>query len=252
MQLIEVQLKARWVLLCGTGIGGNRLYCDFPPVWSSLTHGPSESMCSQSELCQSMFVSVDWSASGGGSGQGCGIWGWEDDSTWGRDSRLRVSRIHSARSSLRDRKKDRHIQSTCCHVTSRLHIRFHNAKRNRAQSPAMYCTKHRAWPPLLSLSNSIVFGVNGSLTKAFGGVAWYFRTNFGGRSRHGAANPLNIIASCKASVAAAHTVVSLVNGTGKGTRPTTSSPSVSWPAHGTSTSVHPPCRKSALAIVKGK
>ena len=61
-----------------------------------------------------------------------------------------------------------------------------------------------------------------------------------------------IIASCKASVAAAGGAISPVNGTGKGTGPTTSSPSVSWPATGTSTSVRLTCRKSAMAIVKRK
>ena len=86
---------------------------------------------------------------------------------------------------------------------------------------------HRAWSPLLSLSNSIVFGVNGSLREAFGGVGWSLGTSFGGRGGDGGADPVNMIASCKASVAATRVVVSPVDGTGKGTRPTTSSPSVS-------------------------
>ena len=115
------------------------------------------------------------------------------------------------------------------------------------------CDTHplgRAWPPLLSLTNSIVFGVNGSLREAFGGVGWSFGTNFGGRGGDGGADPVNIIASCKASVAAACAAVSPVNGTGKGTGPTTSSPSVSWPAPGASTSVRLTCGKSAMAVVK--
>ena len=144
----------------------------------------------------------------------------------------------------------RHIRSPCCHVTRGLRIGFRNAKRNR--SPQMYCTNHRASPPLLSLNNSIVFGVNGSLREAFGGVGWSFGTNFGGRSGDAGADPVNIIASCKASVAAARAAVSPVDETGKGTGPTTSSPSVSWPAPGTSTSVCLTCGKSAMAVVKRK
>ena len=114
----------------------------------------------------------------------------------------------------------------------------------------MYCTNHCAWPPLLSLTNSIVFGVNGSLREAFGGVGWSFETNFGGRGGDGGVDPVNIIASCKASVAVARAAVSPVNGTGKGTGPTTSSPSVSWPAAGASISVCLMCGKLAMAIVK--
>ena len=209
-------------------------------------------MCWRSEVCRSICVSVGWSASGGGSGRGGGIRGWDDDSTGGRDSGLSASRINVARSSLRDRKWDRHIRSPCCHVTRGLRIGFRNARRNRARSPQMYCTNHHAWPPLLSLSNFIVFGVNGSLREAFGGVGWSFGTNFGGRGGDGGADPVNIIASCKASVAAARDAVSPVDGTSKGTGPTTSSPSVSWPAPGTSTSVRLTCGKSAMAVVKRK
>ena len=236
------------MLLCGTSTGGNRLYFDYPPVWSTSTSGQSDHMCWQSELCQSICVSVGWSASGGGSGRGDGIRGWENDSTGGRDSRLSVSRIHAARSSLRDTKWDQHIRSPCYHVTTGLRIGFRTAKRNHARSPQMYCTNHRAWPPLPSLGDSIVFGVNGSLREAFGGVGRSFRTNFGGRGVDGGADPVNIIASCKASAAAAHATVSPVNGTGKGTGPTTSSPSASWPARGTSTSVRLTCGKSALLL----
>ena len=139
---------------------------------------------------------------------------------------------------------------TCCHVMRGLRIGFRNAKRNRARSPEMYCTNHRAWSPLLSLSNSIVFGVNGSSREAFGGVGWSLGTSFGGRGGDGDADPVNIIAACKASVGAARAAVSPVNGTGKGTGPTTSSPSVSWPAPGTSTSVRLACGNSAMAVVK--
>ena len=52
----------------------------------------------------------------------------------------------------------------------------------------------------------------------------------------GGADPANVIASCKASVAAARTTVSPVDGTGKGTGPTTSSPSRYPGGH----RVHPP------------
>ena len=102
--------------------------------------------------------------------------GWEDDSTRGGDSGLSVFRIKAARSSVRDRKWDWHIGFPCCHVTRGLHIGFCNAKRYRnveryrAQSPYNYCTNQCALPPLLSLSNSIVFAANGSLREAFGGV----------------------------------------------------------------------------------
>ena len=119
-------------------------------------------------LCECGLVGIR--GGGGGSGRGGGIRGWEDDSTGGRDFGLSVSRIHADCSSLRDRKWDWHIRSPCYHVTRGLRIGFRNAKWNRARSPQMYCTNHRAWPPLLSLSNSIVFGVNGSLRQAFGGV----------------------------------------------------------------------------------
>ena len=229
------------MLLCGTGTGGNRLYFDCPPVRSASTGGGRDHMCWRSELYRSICVSVGWSASGGGSGQGGGIRVWEDDSTGRRDCGLRVSLINAARSSLRDRKWDRHIQSPCCHVTRRLRIGLRNAKLNRARSPKMHCTNHRAWSPLLSLSNSIVVGVHGLLREAFGGVGWSLGTSFGGHSGNGRADPANIIASCKASVAAACAAVSPVDGTG--TCPTTSSPSVSWPAPGTSTSVHLACGK---------
>ena len=123
---------------------------------------------------------------------------------------LSVSRINAARSSLPDKKWDGHIRSPCCHVTRGLRTGFRKAKRNRAPSLRMYCTNHRACPPRLSLGKSVVFG-----------------TNFGGRGGDGGANPINMIASCKASVIAARAAVSLVNVTGKGTGPTTSSPSVS-------------------------
>ena len=186
----------------------------------------------------------------GGSGRGGGIRGWEDDSTGGRDSGFSVSRINVARSSLRDRKWDRHIRSPCCHVTSRLRVGFRDAKWNRARSPKMYYPNHRAWWPLLSLSNSIVFGINGSLREDFGGVGWSLETSFGGRGGDGGADPVNIIASCKASVAAARAAVSPVHGTAKGTGPTTSSPSVSSPAPATSTSVCLACGKSAMAVVR--
>ena len=73
---------------------------------------------------------------------------------------------------------------------------------------------------------SCLFGVNGSLREAFGGVGWSLGTSFGGRGGDGSADRVNIIASCKASVAAARAVVSPVDETGKGTGPTTSSPSV--------------------------
>ena len=238
------------MLLCGTVTGGNRLYCDCPRVRSAYAGDGRDLACWRSEFCRSICVSVGWSASGGGIGRGGGIRGWEDNSTGGRDSRFSVSRINAARSSLRDRKRDRHIRSPCCHVTRGLHIGFRNAKRNRARSPQMYCTNHRAWSPQLSLSNSIVSGVNGSLREAFGGVGWSLGTSFGGCGGDGGADPVNIIASCKASVAAARAVVSTVEGTGKGTGPTTSSPSVSWPEPGTSTSVRLACGKSAMAVVK--
>ena len=208
--------------------------------------------CWRSELCRSIYVSVGWSASGGGSGRGGGIRGWEDNSTGGRDSGFIVSRINAARSSLRDRKWDRHIRSPGCHVTRGLRIGFRNAKRNHARSPQIYCMNHRAWSPLLSLSNPILFGVNGSLREAFGGVGWSLGTRFGGRGGDGGADPVNIIASCKASVAATRAALSLVDETGKGTGPTASSPSVSWPEPGTSTSVRLACGKSAMAVVKGR
>ena len=174
-------------------------------------------------LCKCGLVGIR-----GGSGRGGGIRGWEDNSTRGRDSGFSVSRINAARSSLRDKKLDGHIRSPCCHVMRGLRIGFRNAKRNRARSPRMYCTNHRAWSSLLSLSNSIVFAVNGSLREAFGGVGWSLGTSFGGRGGDGGADPVNIIASCKAGIAAARATVSPVDGTGKGTRPTTSSPSVSY------------------------
>ena len=90
------------------------------------------------------------------------------------------------------------------------------------------------------------------MREAFGGVGWFLGTSFGGRGEDGGADPVNIIASCKATVAAARAAVSPVDGTGKGTGPTTSSPSVSWPAPGTSTSVRLACGKSAMAVVKGR
>ena len=206
--------------------------------------------CWRSKLCRSICVSVGWSASGGGSGRGGGIRGWEDDSTGGRHSGFNVSKINAARSSLRDKKWDWHIRSPCCHVTREWRIGFRNAKRNCARSPQMHCRNHRAWSPLLSLSNSIVFGVNGSLREAFGGVGGSLGTSFGGRGGDGGVDPVNIIASCKASVAAARAAVSPVNGTSKGTGPTTSSPSVSWPEPGTSTSIRVACGKSAMAVIK--
>ena len=238
------------MLLCGTGTSGNRLYFDCPPVWFASTGDGRDLTCWWSELCRSICLSVGWSASGGGSGRGGGIRGWEDDSTGGRDSGFSVSRINAARSSLRDRKWDRHIRSPCCHVTRGLRSGFRNAKRNRARSPGMYCTYHHAWSPLLSFGNSIVFGVNGSLREAFGGVGWSLGTRFGGRGGDGGADPVNIMASCRASVAAARAAVSPVDGTGKGTGPTTSSRSVSWPEPSTSTSVRLACGKSAMDVVK--
>ena len=238
------------MLLYGTSTGGNRLYFDCPPVRSASTGDGRDLTCWRLEFCRSICVSVGWSASGGGSGRGGGIQGWEDDSTGGRDSGFSVSRINAARSLLRDRKWDQHIRSPCCHVTRGLRNRFCNAKQNRAPTPEMYCTNHRAWSPLLSLSNSIVFRVNGSLREAFGGVVWPLGTSFRGRGGDGGANPVNIIASCKASVAAAGAAVSPVDGTGKGTSPTTSSPSVSWPEPGTSTCVRLACGKLATAVVK--
>ena len=230
---------------CGTVTGGHRLYFDCPPVRSASTGNGRDLTCWRSEGCRSICVSVGWSASGGGSGRGGGIRGWGDNSTGGRDSGFSVSRINAARSLLRDRKWDRHIRSPCCHVTRGL-------RTNRARSPQMYCTNHRARSPLLSLSNSIVCGVNGSLREAFGGVGWSLGTSFGGRGGDGGADPVNIIASCKASVAAARAAVPLVDGTGKGTGPTASSPSVSWPEPGTSTSARLACGKSAMAVVKGR
>ena len=238
-----MRLKAGGVVLCGTSTSGNRLYFDCPPVRSASTGGGRDRMCWRSELCRSICVSVGWSASGGGSGRGGGIRGREDDSTGGRDCGLRVSRINAARSSLRDKKWDPHIRSPRCHVTRGLRIGFRNAKRNPARSPQMYGTNHHAWSPLLSLSNSILFGVNGSLREAFGWVGWSLGTSFGGRGWDGDVDPVNIIASCKASVAAARAAVSPVDGTGKGTGPTTSSPSLS-------TSVRLACGKSAMAVVK--
>ena len=236
------------MLLCGTGTGDNKLYFDCPPVWCASTSGPSDRMCWRLELCRTICVIVDWSASGAGSGRGGGIRGWKDNSTGERDSGFGVSKIHAARSSLRDRKWDHHIRSPCCHMTRRLRIGFRNAKRNRAPSPQMYCTNHRAWAPLLSLSNSIVFGVNASLPEAFSGFGSSFEKNFGGRGGDGGVHPVNIIASSKASVAAPHTAVSPVNVPGQGARPITSSPSVSSQAHGTWTS----CGKLAMAVVKRK
>ena len=61
--------------------------------------------------------------------------GWEHDSIGAPDSRLRVSRINAAHSSLRDRKWDGHIRSPSCHVTRGLRIGFRNRKRDRAQPP---------------------------------------------------------------------------------------------------------------------
>ena len=207
-------------------------------------------MCWRSKLCRSISVKCRLVGIRGRRGRGGGIRGWKDDSIGGRGSRLRVCRINAARSSLRDRKWDRHIRSPCCHVTTGLRIGFRNAKRNHTRSRQMYCTNHRAWSPLLSLSNSIVFGVNGSLREAFGGVGWSLGTRFGGRGGDGGVDRVTIIASCKASVAAARAAVSPVDGTGKGTGLATSSPSVSWPAPGTSTSVRLACGKSAMAVVK--
>ena len=80
LKVIEVRLKAGGVLLCGTGTGGNRMYFDCPPVRSASTGGRRDRMCWRSEVCQSIYVSVGWSASGGGSGRGGGIWAWEDNS----------------------------------------------------------------------------------------------------------------------------------------------------------------------------
>ena len=240
------------MLRCGTVIGGNKLYFDCPPVRSTSTGDGRDLTGWRSELCRSICVSVGWSASGGGSGRGGGIRGWEDNSTGGRDSGFSVSGINAARSSLRDTKWDRHIRSPCCHVTRGLRTGFRNAKRNRARSPQMYRTNHCAWSPVLSLSNSIVFGVNGSLREAFGGVGWSLGTSFGGRGGDGGADPVNIIASCKASVAVARAAVSPDDGTGRGTGPTASSPSASWPEPGISTSVRLACGKSAMAVVKGR
>ena len=135
LEVIEVRLKARGVLLCGIGTGGNMLYFDCPPVRCASTGGQKDRMCWRSELCRSICVSVRWSASGGGTGRGGGIRGCEDNSTGGRDSRLRVSRINASCSSLHDRKWDQHIRSPCCHVTRGLRIGFRNAKRDRARSP---------------------------------------------------------------------------------------------------------------------
>ena len=208
-----------------------------------LPGGGRDRMCWRSKLCRSICVSVGWLASAGRSGRGGGIRRWEDDSTGGRDSGLRASRINAARSSLPDREWDRHIRSPCCHVKRGLRVGFRNAKPNRARSPQMYCTNHRACSPMLSLGNSIVFGVNGSVREAFGGVGWSLGTSFGGRAGDGGVDPVNIIPSCKASVAAARAAVAPVNQTGKGTCPTTSSPLVSWRAPGTSTSVRLACGK---------
>ena len=62
------------------------------------------------------------------------------------------------------------MQSPCCHVPKGLRIALGNTERNRTQNPPLYCTNHRAWPTLLSLSNSIVFGVRGSLREDFVGL----------------------------------------------------------------------------------
>ena len=169
------------MLLCGTGTGGNRLYFDCPPVRSASKGDGRDLTCWRSELCRSICVSVGWSASAGGSGRGGGIRGSEDDSTWGRHSGFSVSRIHATRSSLRDKKWDRHIRSPGCHVTRGLRIGLRHAKRNRARGPQMYCTNHRAWSPLLSLTNSIVFGGNGSLRGGLvlGDKLWWPRWGWG-------------------------------------------------------------------------
>ena len=167
--VIEVRLKAGGMLLCGTGTRGNRLYFDCPPVQAASTGGGRDRMCRRSELCRLICVSVGRWASAGGSGRGGGIRGWEDDSTGGRDSGLRASGINAACYSLRDRKWDRHIRSPYCHVMRGLRIGFRSAKRNRARNPQMYCTNPRASSPVLSLSNTMVFGVNGSLREASGG-----------------------------------------------------------------------------------
>ena len=68
MEVIEVRLKAGGVLLCGTSTGGNSPYFDYPPVRSGSTGGGRDRMCWRSELCQSICVSVGWSASSEGSG----------------------------------------------------------------------------------------------------------------------------------------------------------------------------------------
>ena len=241
------------MLRCGTVTGGNRLYFDCPPVRSASTGNGRDLACCRSELCQSIYVSVGWLASGGGSGRGGGIREWGDNSTEGRDSGFRVSTINAARSSLRARKMGSAYPIPLLPCDEGIARWIPQCKkRNHERSPQMYCTNHRAWSPLLSLSNSIVFGVNGSLKEAFGRVGWSLGTSFGGRGEDGGADPVNIIASCKASVAAARADVSLVDGTGKGTGPTASSPSVSWPEPGTSTSVRLACGKSAMAVIKGR
>ena len=85
----------------------------------------------------------------------------------------------------------------------------------------MYDTNNCAGPPVLSIENSIAFGLIGPLKEAFAGVGWSFRTNFGGRGEDRGDNPSNIIGCCKGSVAVACAVVSQVYGTKKGTGPTT-------------------------------
>ena len=143
LELIEVRLKARGVLLCGTCTGGDGLYFDCPPVWFASTRGLRDRMWRRSELCRSISVSVGCLACGGGSGRGGGIRGWEDDSSAGRDFGLRVSKNDATRSSMRERTWDWHIRSPSWHMKSGLRIRFRNAKRNRARSREMYCTNHR-------------------------------------------------------------------------------------------------------------
>ena len=185
-------------------------------------------MCWQSELCRSISVGVGWSASGGGKGRAAGIRGWEDDSIGGCDSGLSVDTINEARSWLHDRKLDRHLVPQCetepcakppdvlhkpsCLATIAVPQQHHCLRSKWVSEGGLWWGWLVLWDKL-----------------------WWPRWRWG--------CSVNIIASCKASVIEAHAAVSAVNGAGKGIGPTTSSPSVSWPAPGTSTSVRLTCGK---------
>ena len=92
----------------------------------------------------------------------------------------------------------------------------------------------------------MVFGVRGSHTVGLGGVQRSFGTIFGGRGGDGGAAPVNIIASCKALVAAARAAASRDGGevSPGGTGCTTPAPLPPWPS--------PSVDKSQAAKVEGE